>query len=186
MPIAMGDWEENWSGRRGSNPRPRPWQGRALPLSYTRIRFGDWLADNAAPMPNAQCDCNSRKTARNRRISDLCPLTPPNRPVRPSAGRRGHSRLNRLKFPPQLPPKEPNACHAGSSMLEGTSAHFPKFVIHRRTHFHELRKVMGTGKLMILVPLFDLKSLGTIRGRWCRDFRSAVLVFESTLDGDIA
>jgi hypothetical protein len=31
---------ENWSGRRDSNPRPRPWQGRALPLSYTRIRDG--------------------------------------------------------------------------------------------------------------------------------------------------
>src|SRR5438046_1501412 len=29
---------EFWSGRRDSNPRPRPWQGRALPLSYTRIR----------------------------------------------------------------------------------------------------------------------------------------------------
>ena len=28
--------EENWSGRRDSNPRPRPWQGRALPLSYAR------------------------------------------------------------------------------------------------------------------------------------------------------
>ena len=28
---------ETWSGRRDSNPRPRPWQGRALPLSYTRI-----------------------------------------------------------------------------------------------------------------------------------------------------
>jgi len=40
------------------------------------------------------------------------------------------------------------------------SAHFPKFVLHRRTHFHELRKVMGTSKLMILVPLFDLTSLG--------------------------
>jgi hypothetical protein len=40
-----------------------------------------------------------------------------------------------------------------------TSAHFPKFVFHQRTHPHELRKVMGTGKLMILVPLFDLKSL---------------------------
>src|SRR5215472_5596741 len=26
------------------------------------------------------------------------------------------------------------------------SAHFPKFVIHRITHFHELRKVMGTSK----------------------------------------
>src|SRR6188508_1840098 len=32
------DKKELWSGRRDSNPRPRPWQGRALPLSYTRIR----------------------------------------------------------------------------------------------------------------------------------------------------
>ena len=30
--------ERNWSGRRDSNPRPQPWQGCALPLSYTRIR----------------------------------------------------------------------------------------------------------------------------------------------------
>jgi hypothetical protein len=29
-----------WSGRRDSNPRPQPWQGCALPLSYTRIREG--------------------------------------------------------------------------------------------------------------------------------------------------
>src|SRR5260221_78270 len=28
-----------WSGRRGSNPRHRPWQGRALPLSYSRSNF---------------------------------------------------------------------------------------------------------------------------------------------------
>ena len=27
---------EMWSGRRDSNSRPRPWQGRALPLSYFR------------------------------------------------------------------------------------------------------------------------------------------------------
>ena len=27
-----------WSGRGDSNPRPQPWQGCALPLSYTRIR----------------------------------------------------------------------------------------------------------------------------------------------------
>ena len=27
---------EIWSGRRDSNPRPQPWQGCALPLSYTR------------------------------------------------------------------------------------------------------------------------------------------------------
>jgi hypothetical protein len=32
-------------------------------------------------------------------------------------------------------------------------AHFPKFVVHRRTQFHELRKAMGTSKPMILVPL---------------------------------
>ena len=29
---------EIWSGRRDSNPRPQPWQGCALPLSYTRIK----------------------------------------------------------------------------------------------------------------------------------------------------
>ncbi len=34
-----------------------------------------------------------------------------------------------------------------------TGAHFPKFVLHRRTFSHELRKVMGTSKLLILVPL---------------------------------
>src|SRR3984957_3135394 len=27
-----------WSGRRDLNPRPSPWQGDALPLSYSRIR----------------------------------------------------------------------------------------------------------------------------------------------------
>ena len=26
-----------WSGKRDSNPRLRPWQGRTLPLSYSRI-----------------------------------------------------------------------------------------------------------------------------------------------------
>jgi hypothetical protein len=34
-----------------------------------------------------------------------------------------------------------------------SDAHFPKFVIHRRMHFHELRKAMGTSKFMVLVPL---------------------------------
>ena len=27
---------ENWSGKRDLNPRPSPWQGDALPLSYSR------------------------------------------------------------------------------------------------------------------------------------------------------
>ena len=39
-----------WSGRRGSNPRPRPWQGRALPLSYTRIRDGGERSPSTADL----------------------------------------------------------------------------------------------------------------------------------------
>ncbi len=31
-----GIYLEIWSGRRDSNPRPQPWQGCALPLSYAR------------------------------------------------------------------------------------------------------------------------------------------------------
>src|SRR3982751_655049 len=41
--------------------------------------------------------------------------------------------------------------------------------------FYELRKAMGTSKFMILVPLFDLKSLGPFRRLRCRDFKSAAL-----------
>ena len=37
--VRLQNEKKIWSGRRGSNPRPRPWQGRALPLSYTRIRM---------------------------------------------------------------------------------------------------------------------------------------------------
>src|SRR3954447_14423190 len=41
--------------------------------------------------------------------------------------------------------------------------------------FYELRKAMGTSKFMILVPLFDLQSLGSFRRLRCRDFKSAAL-----------
>jgi hypothetical protein len=34
-----------------------------------------------------------------------------------------------------------------------SSAHFPKFVLYCGAIVHELRKVMGTSKLTILVPL---------------------------------
>ena len=33
-----------WSGKRGLNPRPPPWQGGALPLSYSRVIFLFFLA----------------------------------------------------------------------------------------------------------------------------------------------
>src|SRR6202165_1457907 len=49
-----------WSGRRDSNPRPRPWQGRALPLSYTRIREagGDRSPATGRAGPNAGAESN--------------------------------------------------------------------------------------------------------------------------------
>ena len=34
--------QANWSGRRVPIPRPRPWQGRALPLSYVRMVGVAW------------------------------------------------------------------------------------------------------------------------------------------------
>ena len=51
----------NWSGRRDSNPRPRPWQGRALPLSYTRIR--DVRGDRS---PQAQTYAKDRRRMQHR------------------------------------------------------------------------------------------------------------------------
>ncbi len=37
-PLAVCNAKMSWSGRRDSNPRPQPWQGCALPLSYSRVR----------------------------------------------------------------------------------------------------------------------------------------------------
>src|SRR5476651_2186928 len=62
---------KNWSGRRDSNPRPRPWQGRALPLSYTRIREidGETSPATGRAMPNAHPECNSLAEAEIGQIS---------------------------------------------------------------------------------------------------------------------
>jgi hypothetical protein len=51
------------------------------------------------------------------------------------------------------------------------SAHFPKFVLHSSIHFQELRKVKGTSKPKILVPLFYLTFLDRIRRLWCRNVK---------------
>jgi Ala-tRNA(Pro) deacylase len=47
--IVKSDGKNFWSGRRDSNPRPQPWQGCALPLSYTRIQKG------MAALPPGEC-----------------------------------------------------------------------------------------------------------------------------------
>ena len=49
-----------WSGRRDSNPRPQPWQGCALPLSYTRIHRGGVAAGAARFMAQSFSVCNRR------------------------------------------------------------------------------------------------------------------------------
>ncbi len=38
--LPLGYAAKNWSGRRGSNSRPPPWQGGVLPLNYFRIKLG--------------------------------------------------------------------------------------------------------------------------------------------------
>ena len=41
LSSARGAEAEGWSGKRDSNPRLRPWQGRTLPLSYSRSPVED-------------------------------------------------------------------------------------------------------------------------------------------------
>ena len=66
--VELCHFKKIWSGRRDSNPRPRPWQGRALPLSYTRIRAigGDTSPATGRAMPNAALECNSPRMVQNR------------------------------------------------------------------------------------------------------------------------
>ena len=37
LPLGYAALNKKWSGRRDLNPRPQPWQGCALPLSYFRL-----------------------------------------------------------------------------------------------------------------------------------------------------
>jgi hypothetical protein len=60
------------------------------------------------------------------------------------------------------PCRAPNANFGtGRTLVPG----FPKFVIRGGTLGHELRKQTGTSKVMILVPLFDLKFLDEIAAK---------------------
>src|SRR5579859_3809323 len=44
FPLATWDFlgSASWSGRRGLNSRPLPWQGSALPLSYSRTADAEY------------------------------------------------------------------------------------------------------------------------------------------------
>jgi len=55
------DDRDDWSGRRDSNPRPQPWQGCALPLSYSRF------LDVAGSAPKRRLSIGRRLYAKARR-----------------------------------------------------------------------------------------------------------------------
>lgn len=52
-----------WSGNRGSNPGPRPWHGRALPLSYIRLNLQGRAARDVSSGPRGNL-LKSRPTHR--------------------------------------------------------------------------------------------------------------------------
>jgi hypothetical protein len=85
---------KDWSGRRDSNPRPQPWQGCALPLSYARSgacaapvrqdRLGEARPLAAAPTPGNSFLHGSAFFSRT------CELTP----ISPDLTSRWHDRSN--------------------------------------------------------------------------------------------
>jgi hypothetical protein len=56
---------EGWSGKRDSNPRLRPWQGRTLPLSYSRP--GTYQPETLPHRPGASKPMSQARQARSPR-----------------------------------------------------------------------------------------------------------------------
>src|SRR5260370_7135223 len=86
------------SGRWDSNPRPRPWQGRALPLSYARIR-----SIHIIPGEGGGKDLRRPAALLIVRAMPPAPLTPDHlfpRPARP--------RIPHRTYPPPPPLTLPN------------------------------------------------------------------------------
>jgi hypothetical protein len=66
--------------------------------------------------------------------------------------RKNQETVVRRAFAARVTDGLPCGLRKGITMADA-SARFPKFVLHCRPAVHELRKVMGTGKSMIPVPL---------------------------------
>ena len=86
LPMCPGRTKQFLERAKGFEPRPRPWQGRALPLSYTRIREagGDGAPATGRAMPNAahESDILGRQE--------------------PAVGRNSLSALGKSAKPPQI------------------------------------------------------------------------------------
>ncbi len=59
--LKLGNIEKKWSGKRDSNPRPLPWQGSALPLSYSREKITD-ICKESRNLPLFLTDVNMNKS----------------------------------------------------------------------------------------------------------------------------
>ena len=137
-----------WSGRRGSNPRPRPWQGRALPLSYTRIRDGGERSPSTADlcqMPTVNATVRMRSNAaRIIRFHQQWPRIGPkqrrNRVCRAAPAHAGspaaRHRRNAGRFDPFFPYQPPNdgraarPPHRNRRALAGLDGHGPPARFH--------------------------------------------------------
>ena len=72
---------KNWSGKRDLNPRPQPWQGCALPLSYSRS--GLWT------IANGRAGCQGCSTGASNAFFTREKLQAPSRPrSRPRTSKR--------------------------------------------------------------------------------------------------
>ena len=54
-PISQPAPKVRWSGQRGSNPRPQPWQGCALPTEPCPLVVGDTRFELVTPSVSGKC-----------------------------------------------------------------------------------------------------------------------------------
>ena len=95
---ALVQGAEIWSGKRDSNPRLRPWQGRTLPLSYSR-------SCRATATPKCSTGSSGARNPRgrsSRQRASFRPATPSRirtrlarRPRRPRLAEQGHAQDGR-------------------------------------------------------------------------------------------
>src|SRR5437764_15034419 len=62
LALNLPQASEGWSGKRDSNPRLRPWQGRTLPLSYSRPERDHDPASAFAPCASAGQESRTLRT----------------------------------------------------------------------------------------------------------------------------
>jgi hypothetical protein len=83
--------DQEWSGKRDSNPRLRPWQGRTLPLSYSRSQ--------STPQSTQQAVGRATTGRRRRPLASFGARPGDDRPK----GKVGSSRRTRSRSPHQRP-----------------------------------------------------------------------------------